>query len=107
MGLPQIFGQTFPIRGTGKHQLHVYSSTMNQLDAVASESYQLQPATLEHQETETKEQDLTEPEKCNSETETLPKDFPETERSELPPASEVSLNEPQSDEEDKFSDFDP
>ena len=82
---------------------------MNQLDAVASESYQLQPATLEHQETETKELDLTEPEKCNSETETLPKDIPETECSELPPASEVSaeLNEPHSEEEDKFSDFDP
>ena len=81
---------------------------MNQLDAVASESYQLQPATLEHQETETKELDLTDPEKCNSETETLPKDIPETECSELPPASEVSaeLNEPQSEEEDKFSDFD-
>merc|ERR1712223_1533895 len=109
MGLPLVFGQTFPIRGTGKHQLHVYSSTMNQLDAVASESYQLQPATLEHQETETKELDLTEPEKCNSETETLPKDFPVTECSQLPPASKVSaeLNEPQSEEEDKFSDFDP
>merc|ERR1712223_1539969 len=109
MGLPLVFGQTFPIRGTGQHQLHVYSSTMNQLDAVASESYQLQPATLEHQETETKELDLTDPEKCNSETETLQKDFPETECSQLPPASEVSaeLNELQSEEEDKFSDFDP
>merc|ERR1712223_1426836 len=109
MGLPLVFGQTFPIRGTGQHQLHVYSSTMNQLDAVASESYQLQPATLEHRETETKELDLTEPEKCNSDTETLPKDFPETECSQLPPASEVSaeLNELQSEEEDKFSDFDP
>ena len=41
---------------------------MNQLDAVASESYQLQPVTLEQQETETKVSSPTDPEVSVSET---------------------------------------
>ena len=82
---------------------------MNQLDAVASESYQLQPVTLEHQETETKESPLIETEKCLSETGTLPENISETESCQVPPTVVAPENsyELHSEEEDKFSDFDP
>ena len=50
---------------------------MNQLDAVASESYQLQPVTLEQQETEIKVSSPTDPEVRVSETGTQPENSSE------------------------------
>ena len=82
---------------------------MNQLDAVASESYQLQPVTLEQQETETKGSSPTNPEERVSETGTQPENS--SEKYDSQKATEYltseKIHELHSEEEDKFSDFDP
>ena len=82
---------------------------MNQLDAVASESYQLQQVTLEQQETEIKVSSPTDPEVRVSETGTQPENSSEKYDSQKPTESLTSekIHELHSEEEDKFSDFDP
>ena len=82
---------------------------MNQLDAVASESYQLQPVTLEQKETETKVSSPTDPEERVSETGTQPENSLERYDSQkaTEPLNSKKIHELHSEEEDKFSDFDP
>ena len=85
---------------------------MNRLDAVASESYLLQSVTPEPQGTETKDSNPTEAEATSPKTVTTNQQLLEKEQSEEALSSDISkishtLNESPSEEEDKFSDFDP
>ena len=84
---------------------------MNRLDAVASESYLLQSVTPEPQATETKDANQTEAEGASLRTTTtvqlLEKEQPEEALSSDISEKNQTLNELHSEEEDKFSDFDP
>ena len=85
---------------------------MNRLDAVASESYQLQSVIKEPEATETKDANQTPVEATFPEIEIPRGPISDTQQPEITPPSDISptaqsLNELHSEEEDKFSDFDP
>ena len=84
---------------------------MNRLDAVASESYLLQSVTPEPQVTETKDANQTEAEgtslRATTTSQSSEKELSEAALSPETSKSNQTLNELHSEEEDKFSDFDP
>ena len=86
---------------------------MNRLDAVASESYQLQSVIIESEATETKEpeQPLIDASLPASIQQTLSRQTDERKSETVAPSDNSptlnSLKELQSEDEDKFSDFDP